>query len=88
MRPSSYIPDIVCRLAAALGGVLLLAWAADAFARAQLHMAIMGTLCGAGPTPHCGWCLAAASLGMAGLAALTFGLRPVVRTDLNPTTAR
>jgi len=61
--------------AGAVGGVLL-ASAGLAADLARDHMLQIGTLCGAGPAPHCGWCYGAAGLVLAGLAAVAVALRP------------
>ena len=47
-------------------------------------MLVLGAVCGAGPHPHCGWCLGAASLVMAGLAAFAVAVRgpPGLHADL------
>jgi hypothetical protein len=71
--------DRTTRLLAALGGGVMLYAAGVAAHHARLHMAIMGTLCGSSPNdPHCGWCLAAVSLGLAALTAVIFAVRPDV----------
>lgn len=61
--------------AGAVGGVLL-ASAGLAADLARDHMGLIGTVCGAGPDPHCGWCYSTAGLVLAGLAAFVVALRP------------
>ena len=60
---------LVLRLGAGAAGGVFLASAALAAEQAREHMALLGTLCGAGSNPHCGWCYGAAGLVLAGLAA-------------------
>ncbi|WP_296600645.1 hypothetical protein [Phenylobacterium sp.] len=68
--------DQVLRLGAAFVGVLLTASTALAADRAAQHMRLLGVICGASPHPHCGWCLGAVSLGLAGLTAFAYAVRP------------
>lgn len=74
-RPAVPREDQFLRLGSFAVGVLLMAsaWLAGDLARA--HMAAIGSICGAGPDPHCGWCFGTASLALAGLAAFVFALR-------------
>lgn len=69
--------DAILRVGAGLLGAVLLLAAALAADLAREHMAALGAICGAGPHPHCGWCYAAASLVLVGLAACAVALRPV-----------
>lgn len=69
--------DRILRLGAGLVGVALLAAAGIAASNALQHMTTLGTICGAGPAPHCGWCYGAASLILLGLAAFAFAARPL-----------
>jgi len=71
-------------LARPLAGLLaltLFAWAGVAALLARAHMAAEGVICGAA-VPHCGWCYAAAALGLAGLSALALAVRPRPRVAL------
>ncbi|WP_293456273.1 hypothetical protein [Phenylobacterium sp.] len=68
--------DAFLRIGASLLGAVLLLSAALAADLAREHMAALGAICGAGPHPHCGWCYAAASLVLAGLAAFAVAWRP------------
>lgn len=68
--------DQVLRLGAALAGVLLSASAALSADLAAQHMRVLGVICGASPHPHCGWCYGAVSLGLAGLTAFAYAVRP------------
>jgi len=61
--------------AGTVGGVLL-ASAALAADLARDHMVLFGTVCGADPFPHCGWCYGAAGLAITGLAAFAVALAP------------
>jgi len=63
------------RLGAALTGIVLMTSASLAADLAREHMLVLGAVCGAGPHPHCGWCLGAASLVLAGLAAFACAVR-------------
>jgi hypothetical protein len=77
MPIGSDVTGLVGRLAAFLGATTLFVLAAQAFALARRHMALIGDICGAAPeTLHCAWCFVAAGLALAGLAALIFALRP------------
>jgi hypothetical protein len=68
------------RLILGVSGVLLLAAGGLAARLAALHMAALGVICGASPaTPHCGWCVTAAALMLAGAAATYAALRPARR---------
>ena len=82
--------DRLFRTGAALTGATLTASAILAADLARMHMASIGTVCGAGPHPHCGWCLGAASLVLAGLAAFRLALAPLrTRTArIRPASAR
>lgn len=79
-RPAPANEDQILRLGTLAAGVLLMTSAWLAGDLALEHMAAIGTICGAGPGPHCGWCLGAAGLALAGLAALALawqgGARP------------
>ena len=69
--------ELVLRFGAGLvGGVLTVASALSADL-AREHMGFLGTICGAGPHPHCGWCFGAASLLLTGLAAFAYAARPL-----------
>lgn len=68
--------DRAFRLGAGTVGGVLLASAALAADFAREHMALIGTICGANPTPHCGWCFGAAGLALAGLVAVAVALSP------------
>lgn len=74
--PANPTEDRILRLGAALAGVIFMAGAALAWEMARAHMALLGTICGAGPHPHCGWCYGAASLVLAGLAGFAYAIRP------------
>ena len=74
--PTPAVEDRILRLGAGLSGVAFLAGAQLAWEEAQGHMAFLGTICGAGIHPHCGWCYGAASLVLAGLAGFAYALRP------------
>lgn len=76
-RPVPPSEDFVLRLGAGLIGAICIASSAFAAGLARQHMAILGTICGAGPHPHCGWCYGAASLVLAGLVAFVYAARPV-----------
>lgn len=77
MRSSVYLrEDKILRAGAALCGALFLAASALAADLAREHMSAIGTFCGAPATsPHCGWCLGAASLALAGLATFAAAFR-------------
>ena len=68
--------DRLLRAGAALTGLILLVSARLAIDLALGHMAGLGTLCGADNAPHCAWCFSAAGLVLAGLAAITWAVRP------------
>ncbi|MBL8770919.1 MAG: hypothetical protein JNK30_06010 [Phenylobacterium sp.] len=68
--------DLILRLGVGLTGATLLGGSALAADLAQLHMAALGTICGASTNPHCGWCLGAVGLALAGLTALGFATAP------------
>lgn len=68
--------DRILRLGAGLIGATFMAAGAVAWDMARAHMALIGTICGAGPHPHCGWCYGAASLVLAGLAGFAYAARP------------
>lgn len=71
------LPDLLGRLTFGFGGGVLLWLALQTAARAQLHMAIAGQICGSNATStHCGWCAATVAFTVAGLGALAFGSRP------------
>ena len=74
-RQNPLTEDRVLRSGVGLIGVIMLAAAAIAADLARGHMALAGAVCGAGPTPHCGWCLVAAGLVFSGLAAFAVALR-------------
>ncbi|MEW5685378.1 MAG: hypothetical protein AB1942_10700 [Pseudomonadota bacterium] len=74
--PTPALEDRILRLGAGLSGLAFLAGAQLAWQEAQAHMALLGTICGAGIHPHCGWCYGAASLVLAGLAGFAYALRP------------
>jgi hypothetical protein len=71
--------DLTLRLGAVVAGGMLLIAASLAVEFARQHLMALGTLCGAGPVPHCGWCFGAAGLALAGLAAFSYALRPALR---------
>lgn len=75
-RPALPTESQALRLGAALTGVLLTASAAIAGDLALTHMRAIGAICGASQAPHCGCCFGAASLGLAGLAAIAWAARP------------
>ena len=75
-RPVPATEDLVLRLGAGLIGALCLASSVLAAELARQHMALLGTICGAGPHPHCGWCYGAASLVLVGLVAFLYAARP------------
>jgi hypothetical protein len=68
--------DRVFRLGAGTVGGILLASAGLAADLARDHMALIGTICGANPAPHCGWCYGAAGLALAGFAAVAVAVAP------------
>jgi hypothetical protein len=68
--------DTVLRLGSGLIGLILTTAAYLSAELARDHMASLGTMCGAGPHPHCGWCYSAASLLLVGLAAFAHATRP------------
>jgi hypothetical protein len=74
---SRHTPDeaLVLRLGAGLVGCVLLTAASLAASLAREHMIFLGTICGVGSHPHCGWCYGAAGLVLAGLAAFSVALR-------------
>lgn len=71
-----------------LAGAILLAAGLLAADRAIAHMAWLKTICGGGSDPHCGWCLAAAALIMAGLAALALAAQPRLQVKAAPSLRR
>lgn len=75
-RPVPNIEDLVLRLGAGGIGAIFIASSALAADLARQHMAVLGTICGAGSDPHCSWCYGAASLVLAGLAAFLYAARP------------
>jgi hypothetical protein len=80
--PANVTEDRILRLGAAFVGVVFLAGGSLAWDMARAHMALLGTICGAGPHPHCGWCYGAASLVLAGLAGFAYAIRPNARAGL------
>lgn len=68
--------DRLFRTGVALLGATLTGAAAFSADFARMHMLSLGTVCGADPHPHCGWCFGAASLGLAGLAAFYLAVAP------------
>ncbi len=70
------IEDRAFRVGAGTVGGVLLASAGLAADLARDHMSLLGTICGANPVPHCGWCYGTAGLALAGLAAFAVALRP------------
>jgi hypothetical protein len=70
------IEDRVFRITAGTVGGVLLASAGLAADLAREHMALLGTICGAGSAPHCAWCYAAAALALAGGAAIALAVAP------------
>ena len=74
--PPTPIQTRVERMATGLLGASLLASAALAAALARDHMALNGVVCGVANVAHCGWCYAAAALGLAGLVAWGVALSP------------
>lgn len=66
----------VLRFGAGLTGVVLTLSSVLAADQAAAHMQAIGAICGAGPAPHCGWCIGAASLVLAGFAAFAYAARP------------
>jgi hypothetical protein len=68
--------DLAFRVGAGTVGGVLLASAALAADLARAHMALLGTICGANPAPHCGWCYGAAGLLLTGLAAFAVAVAP------------
>lgn len=64
------------RFGGVLTGATFIASAALAGDLAREHMALLGTICGSGPHPHCGWCYGAASLLLAGLAPFWVAANP------------
>ena len=68
--------DRSARLIAGVAGSVLFAGAGLALDLAREHMEIVGTICGASPSPHCGWCYGAAALVLSGLAAFFVALSP------------
>ena len=78
MRSSALTEDQILRLGAALSSLIFLVSAELAGDLAGGHMDAIGTICGAANAPHCLWCFGAASLVLAGLAALAVALRPAL----------
>jgi hypothetical protein len=74
------VEDFAFRAGAATVGAVLLASAGLAADVAREHMVFLGTICGASPIPHCGWCYGAAGLVLAGLAAFASALAPARAT--------
>lgn len=74
--PRPLTEDQVLRLGAGVAGVVLAASAALATELAIEHMRLLGIICGAESQPHCGWCYGAVGLGLAGLTAFAYALRP------------
>jgi hypothetical protein len=74
--PPTPIQTRVERMATGLLGASLLASAALAAGLARDHMALNGVICGGAEVAHCGWCYAAAALGLSGLAAWAVALSP------------
>jgi hypothetical protein len=70
------IEDLVVRTGVVAVGGVLLASAGLAADLARDHMLLLGTICSAGPAPHCGWCYGAAGLALSGFAAFALALRP------------
>lgn len=70
------IEDRVFRATAGTVGGVLLASAGLAADLARQHMALLGTICGVGSAPHCGWCYVAAGLALAGIAAIAAAVSP------------
>jgi hypothetical protein len=87
-RQPALTEDQAFRLGAALTGLALAASAALAADLAREHMAFVDAICGASPSPHCGWCHGAAGLVLAGLAAFAVALRPAglsqIKAKLRP----
>ncbi|MDZ4373174.1 MAG: hypothetical protein U1C74_17360 [Phenylobacterium sp.] len=75
--------DRLFRGGATLLGATLTAAAALSADFARMHMLTLGTVCGADPHPHCGWCFGAASLGLAGLAAFYVAFKQGNRASTN-----
>lgn len=86
-RPAHTFEDVAFRSGAGTVGGVLLASAALAADLARDHMVVLGTICGASPSPHCGWCFSAAGLALAGLVAFTTALAPVRRPAVAPSHA-
>ena len=75
MRRLAHPPeDFAFRSGAGTVSIVLLASAGLAADLARDHMVVLGTVCGAASTPHCGWCYGAAGLALAGLAAFAAAL--------------
>lgn len=70
------IEDRVFRTGAGTVGGILVASSGIAADLAREHMTLLGTICGAGPDPHCGWCYGAAGLLLTGLAAFALAIAP------------
>src|SRR4051794_3177844 len=77
MRSSALTEDQILRLGAALSSLIFLVSAELAADLARGHMDAIGTICGASDAPHCHWCFGAASLVLAGLAAMAYAARPL-----------
>jgi hypothetical protein len=75
-RPQSPIQTRAERLATGLLGASLVAAAGLAAGLARDHMALHAVVCGVAEVAHCGWCYAAAALGLTGLAAWGVALSP------------
>jgi hypothetical protein len=86
-RPAHPIEDVAFRTGAGTVGGVLLTSAGFAADLARDHMVVLGTVCGAGQTPHCGWCFGAAGLALAGLAAFAAALAPVRGPAVAPSRA-
>lgn len=78
--PQAFHPSLSRPLAGLLA-LTLFAWAGVAALIARAHMAAEGVICG-GAVPHCGWCYAAAALGLAGVSASALFVRPRPRSAL------
>ena len=79
--------QIPMRLAGGLFGLLSLSGASLSALFAEAHMKALGHICGAGASPHCGWCYAAVSLALVGLTACTISCArslPVLKVELAP----
>jgi len=76
-RPSILSEARAFRLGTGMIGAALMASAVLATDLAREHIRLLGEVCGPRSDPHCGWCYAAASLFLGGLAAFAIASTPI-----------